>query len=74
MHRCTMAMTAGARIKYWREREGLTQEELAERCGMPQSKISRLETGVANVMVEDLEVIARALKKTMAELYQARAS
>jgi transcriptional regulator with XRE-family HTH domain len=35
----------GARLRQWRERAGLTQQELADRCGLSRFQISRWETG-----------------------------
>lgn len=44
------------RIKY-----GLTQKELAKKCGIKQSNISRLESGKANPTIKFLQKIAQAL-------------
>lgn len=38
---------------------------------MPQSKISRIETGTIDVTVDDLEIIVSKLGLTMAEFYGA---
>ena len=54
-----------------RERHGLTQAELAERCGIDQGDISRIERGatsptartlqrIAEVLHADLRLVARA--------------
>lgn len=45
-----------ARIEY-----GLTQKELAQKCGIKQSNISRLESGKANPTIKFLKKIAKAL-------------
>jgi DNA-binding XRE family transcriptional regulator len=44
-----------------RTRHGLTQGELAKRCGIDQAEISRIETGNANPTARTLERIADAL-------------
>jgi ribosome-binding protein aMBF1 (putative translation factor) len=44
-----------------RERRGLTQEELAERTGIDQGDISRIERGSANPTERTLNRIADAL-------------
>lgn len=67
------------RIRAWRELKGLSQAEVAEATGMPQSKISRIENGQTAVRAEELEAIAKALGLTMVEFYggsggEARAS
>ena len=65
-----MAKDTRVRIVEWRKARSLTQEQLAERSGMPQSKISRIETGSSEASVEDLETIVTAgLKLTMVEFY-----
>lgn len=40
---------------------GLTQKELAKKCGIKQSNISRLESGKANPTIKFLQKIAKAL-------------
>ncbi|MPZ79262.1 MAG: helix-turn-helix domain-containing protein [Actinophytocola sp.] len=44
-----------------RERHGLTQAELAERCGMDQGDISRIERGSTSPTARTLQRIAHAL-------------
>lgn len=44
-----------------RERHGLTQAELAERCGMDQGDISRIERGSTSPTGRTLQRIAAAL-------------
>jgi ribosome-binding protein aMBF1 (putative translation factor) len=44
-----------------RERHGLTQAELAERCRMDQGDISRIERGSTNPTARTLQRIAEAL-------------
>jgi len=46
----------GLRLKH-----GLTQVQLAERCGIDQAEISRIETGNGNPTARTLERIADAL-------------
>lgn len=41
--------------------EGLTQKELAERSGLKQSNLCRLENGNSNPSVETLEKVAHGL-------------
>lgn len=49
-----------ARIK-----AGMTQAELAERASLPQSNISRLESGPINPTVRTLEKVAAGLGKKL---------
>ncbi len=44
-----------------RERHGLTQSQLAERCGMDQADISRIERGSTSPTTTVLQRIADAL-------------
>jgi len=47
-----------------REEAGLSQADLAERAGVPQSTIARIERG-DNVTFDKLAVIAHAMGKTL---------
>lgn len=44
-----------------REKAGLTQVELAERCGISQADISRIERGATSPTTKTLQRIAEAL-------------
>ena len=48
-----------------RESEGLTQRQLAEKVGKPQSTIARIENGNMNVSYGVLSKIAFSLGKTL---------
>ena len=56
--------TAGQR----RAASGLTQEQLAERCGVSQQYISGLEKGKRNPTIVTLYVIAQGLGVSHVEL------
>ena len=67
-----MAISSRERVKHWRELRGLSQEELGERCGMTQYKISRIETGATEASADDIEAIAtKGLDLSMPEFYGA---
>jgi ribosome-binding protein aMBF1 (putative translation factor) len=57
----------GSRIRLLRERAGLTQEQLAEKSGLLQSHISRLERGHHSPSFVTLERIASALAIEVSE-------
>jgi XRE family transcriptional regulator, regulator of sulfur utilization len=57
-----------AAIRQIREREGLTQEELAVRAGVHLTWISRVESGRHDLMASSLRGIADGLGVTMVEL------
>lgn len=45
--------------------EGLTQQELAARCGMKAPNLSRIENGNGNPSVATLNKIAKGLNKKL---------
>lgn len=51
-----------------RRRAGLTQRELAERSGVPQSTIARIESGRTDPRMRTLERLLRACNQTL-EVY-----
>ncbi len=62
-------MLSGERLKAWRTKRWLTQTELAERAGLPQSYIARLESGQrANPSLDALTRIAKALRVPLTAL------
>jgi len=60
--RRTVEVSVGDSVRIIRELQELSQSELAERTGIPQSTISAIENGRVNLGVERAKVIARALK------------
>ena len=52
----------GARLQTLRKRQGLSQEELAFRCGLHRTYISDIERGARNVSLINIIKIAKALK------------
>ena len=51
----------GEAVRYFRERAGMTQTELAELVGIRQSYLSELENGHANEQVRRLIALFKAL-------------
>ncbi len=45
-----------------RKELGLTQLDVAKRSGLPQSEVSRIESGAANPTAQTLAVLAKALR------------
>ena len=45
------------------KRKGMTQMELAERCGLLQSNIARVERGYFNVGFDTMEAMAEGMGK-----------
>ena len=50
-----------AGIRAARTAKGLTQRELGQRVGLPQSHISKIESGAVDLQLSSLVEIARAL-------------
>lgn len=61
----------GARLREWRKRRGLTQEQLAERAGLSYKFIGEVERGAGNPTLETLGRLAEALHLDLAELVRA---
>ena len=58
-------------VRVWREFRGLTQSNLAERAGVGQSDISRIESGGHNARFSTMGAIAAALGIGLDELVTA---
>ena len=54
-------VSPGESVRVVRELQGLSQVQLAELCGIPQSTISGIETGRINLGVERAKTLATAL-------------
>jgi transcriptional regulator with XRE-family HTH domain len=62
-------------LRELRNRCGLTQAQLALRLGLPQSFVSKYETGERRLDFPETSVVCRALRipmKQLVELYDAR--
>ena len=59
----------GASVRSWRKRQGISQEELAERATLHRTYISDVERGARNVSLQSIERIARALAISLPELF-----
>ena len=59
----------GLRIKQMRAELGLTQEELADRCGIFRTYLSRIEAGAANPTLTMLYTLAGALNVHVQDLF-----
>lgn len=56
------ASTIGSKIRYERQKAGLTQEQLAGRCGICSSNLRKYETGKQIPKFQMVERIADALE------------
>lgn len=51
----------GKNIREYRERAGLSQEQLASRCTVNAAKISKMENGRVDYLISSLMEVAEAL-------------
>lgn len=58
----------GNQIKHFREKRGMTQKELGEKCGIDAANIRKYESGKQNPKLSTLSKIADALGVTTLEL------
>ena len=55
-------VSVGESVRIVRELQGLSQNQLAERTGIPQATLSAIENDRVRLGVERAKVLARALK------------
>lgn len=60
----------GKRLQYLRVREGITQEQLADKTGVTVESISNIERGIFGPKFETLEKIAGVLKVPVKKLFE----
>lgn len=60
----------GANIKEIRKHKKMTQEELAEKCGLQTSYLAGVERGDRNITLQTLEKITNGLDVTAKELFE----
>ncbi|MGE8080047.1 helix-turn-helix domain-containing protein [Peribacillus loiseleuriae] len=59
----------GERLRFFRKRFGLSQEELAYRVSLHPTYIGQIERGEKNLTIESLEKIVEELEITFEELF-----
>ena len=62
----------GDRIRELRQAAGLRQEDLADRCGLFRTYMSRIETGKANPTLTMIHALADSLGVAVTELFVVR--
>lgn len=70
----SLRATLAENIKTFRKEKGLSQEELAEQCGLHRTYIGSVERHERNVTLSTLEVLSETLGVTVPELLTKRES
>ena len=60
----------GKGISKYRKEKGISQEKLAELCGLHRTYISEVERGVRNVSLVNIEKICEALEVKIHTLFE----
>src|SRR5581483_11648597 len=60
----------GAVVKTWRNKSGISQEELAWRAGLHRSYVADIERGARNASLQTIEKLAKALNLSFSTLFQ----
>lgn len=62
-------MEVGERIRYLRQKSGYTQNALAERAGVAQTHLRRVELGEADITIGYLRLICDALETNLKDFF-----
>ena len=68
IHKSRLLILLGQRIREFRAKLGITQEELAFKAGMDRTYISGVERGIRNPTYTSLVSIASALESNLSDL------
>lgn len=60
----------GQAVRKIRLEQEISQEELADRCGLHRTYISDIELGKRNLSLENIERIAVSLNKSLSEFFR----
>lgn len=63
-------MDVSKRLRYLREQCGYTQNGLAERAGVSQTHLRRVELGQADITVSHLQLICDAMSISLQEFFE----
>ena len=62
-------MNTSERIKYFREKSNMSQNMLADKAGISQSHLRRVELGESRITVDHLEMICDALGISLKDFF-----
>lgn len=61
----TITMAFGKKVRCFRKQKSISQEELAELCGLHRTYIGAVERGERNITLVNAEKIAMALEQPL---------
>ena len=64
-----MLKAFGKKVKFYRKKKALSQEELAFQAGLHRTYISQIEAGTRNVALKNLVRLAKALGISPKDLF-----
>ncbi len=56
------------RLRQIRNKQGLSQEDLARKCGLHRTYVGSVERGERNISIDNMERLATALRVSLLEL------
>ena len=65
----TFIVNLGIHVRQLREKKGLSQQDLADDCGITQNQVGRIERAEINTSIKNLVKIANALDVEPKELF-----
>lgn len=63
-------LAIGLNILHYRKEQGMTQMQLAEKCGLSRNYIQRIETAACSCTLDTLIDIAEALNVPLKKLFE----
>ncbi|OUP17606.1 hypothetical protein B5F29_13495 [Lachnoclostridium sp. An196] len=66
----SIAFEIGQRIRFYRKKKHLTQEQLAELCNFHPTYIGQLERGEKNATLESIYKVAQSLNISLSQLFE----
>ena len=70
MMKADLAVRFGRAVRKLRQAQKMSQEELAERCGLHRTYISDIELGKRNVSLENIGRLAAALNRPLPDFFK----
>lgn len=66
----SLRLSFGERVRWFRERQGLSQERFAEQAGVHRTYVSSVERGQRNIGLENIHAFANALSVSPGRFFE----